>query len=79
MLGSEEQGRINSDEFSHRSTAQGLTERTMSNTQDQDNWDLEAILGTALAPEVTQENPLPTPTFPTVPDGVWRIITDRLV
>ena len=30
------------------------------------------------APEVTQVDSPPRPTFPTVPDGVWRIITDSV-
>ena len=50
----------------------------MSNTQDHENLDLEDIFGPTSAPAVTQENPQPPPTFPTVPDGVWRIITDRV-
>ena len=50
----------------------------MSHTPNQDNTDLEAMLEAGPAPEVTQVDSPPQPTFPTVPDGVWRIITDSV-
>jgi hypothetical protein len=41
------------------------------------NLDLAELFRNAVTPAGTQADPPPPETFPTVPNGVWRIITDR--